>query len=136
MASPAEPPPAGPPAAAPPATERPILHGYGAGGFRISGQRWQGAVLILPDRVLAWAVSELGAATPESLSALLALEVGRVEVLIVGTGAATALVPRPLREALAARGIGVEVMTTGAACRTLAVLTAEGRRVAGALLPV
>ncbi|MCC7429167.1 MAG: Mth938-like domain-containing protein [Alphaproteobacteria bacterium] len=120
----------------PPSPDRPVLHGYGAGGFRISGQRWQGAVLILPDRVLAWPVAELAVATPESLAALLALEPGRVEVLIVGTGAGAGLVPKPVREALAGHGIGVEVMNTGAACRTLAVLTAEGRRVAGALLPV
>ena len=40
-----------------------------------------------------------------------------------------------LRTALKARGIALEAMETGAACRTYNVLLAEDRRVAAALLP-
>lgn len=42
----------------------------------------------------------------------------------------------PLMQALKKRGLSVECMDTGAACRTYNVLMAEGRRVAAALLPV
>ena len=41
-----------------------------------------------------------------------------------------------LRAALKTRGIGVEAMDTGAACRTYNVLLAEDRLVAAALLPL
>ena len=40
------------------------------------------------------------------------------------------------REALEQAGIGVEVMSTGAACRTYNILVTEGRRVAALLLVV
>jgi uncharacterized protein len=39
-----------------------------------------------------------------------------------------------LRSALKARGVGVDSMDTGAACRTFNVLLGESRRVALALL--
>jgi uncharacterized protein len=40
-----------------------------------------------------------------------------------------------LRASLKARGIALEAMETGAACRTYNVLLAEDRHVAAALLP-
>jgi uncharacterized protein len=46
------------------------------------------------------------------------------------------LVPAALRQRLRAAGIVVDAMDTGAACRTYAVLLAEDRRVAAALLPL
>ncbi|MEO5785643.1 MAG: MTH938/NDUFAF3 family protein, partial [Casimicrobiaceae bacterium] len=39
-----------------------------------------------------------------------------------------------LTRALAAAGVGIEVMDTAAACRTYNILAAEGRRVTAALL--
>ena len=35
-----------------------------------------------------------------------------------------------------ARGIGIEVMDTGAACRTYNILMGEGRQVVAGLLPI
>jgi uncharacterized protein len=40
-----------------------------------------------------------------------------------------------LRASLKAKGIAVEAMDTGAACRTYNLLLAEDRRVAAALMP-
>ena len=59
-----------------------------------------------------------------------------VEVLIIGTGNTFELVEPALRIALRQKGIGVEAMTTPAACRTFNVLLTEGRKVAAALLPM
>ncbi|MCU0808963.1 MAG: MTH938/NDUFAF3 family protein [Candidatus Contendobacter sp.] len=43
--------------------------------------------------------------------------------------------PRPsLLRSLLARGVGVEIMDTAAACRTYNIIMLEGRRVAAALL--
>ena len=61
---------------------------------------------------------------------------GRIDVLLLGMGAAIAPVPRGFRDALEAAGIGVEPMSSPAACRTYNVLLGEGRRIAAALLPV
>ena len=71
----------------------------------------------------------------EDLAAPLALA-GKIDVLLLGMGAEVAIVPRALREALEAAGIGVEPMNSPAACRTYNVLLGEGRRIAAALLPV
>jgi uncharacterized protein len=46
------------------------------------------------------------------------------------------LLPSKLRRELRDAGIVVDVMATGAACRTYNVLLSEERRVAAALLPV
>ncbi|MEO6431968.1 MAG: MTH938/NDUFAF3 family protein, partial [Nitrosospira sp.] len=56
------------------------------------------------------------------------------EMVLFGTGA-TLRFPHPtLTRTLIESRIGVEVMDTAAACRTYNILTAEGRRVAAALL--
>ena len=46
-----------------------------------------------------------------------------------------AFLPKDLRNALRDAGLSVDIMDTGAACRTYNVLMAEGRQVACALLP-
>ncbi len=56
------------------------------------------------------------------------------ELVLFGSGEQMRFPPPRLLQPLAARGIGVEVMATGAACRTYEVLAAEGRAVAAALL--
>ena len=55
------------------------------------------------------------------------------EIILIGTGALAALPDLTLMDALAARGIGLEFMTTPAACRTYNVLVQEQRRVVAAL---
>ncbi len=58
-----------------------------------------------------------------------------VEIILLGTGA-TQQFPHPrLTRALINKRIGLEIMNTGAACRTYNILVAEGRSVAAALLP-
>ena len=58
-----------------------------------------------------------------------------VELLLVGTGNVLAINPA-LRSALKGRGIAVEFMDSGAACRTYNVLLGEERRVATALVAI
>ncbi len=57
-----------------------------------------------------------------------------ITVLLLGTGEKLQFPRRELVRPLEERGIGVEVMDTGAACRTYGVLASEGRQVAAALL--
>jgi uncharacterized protein len=108
-------------------TARPI-DGYGPGFFRVAGRVLRGALLVTP-----WDAGPWGG-WPDT-AAPLALA-GRIDVLLCGTGAGTALAPPAFRGALEAAGIGVEVMNAPAACRTYNVLLGEGRRVAAALLPL
>ncbi|MEQ9814374.1 MAG: Mth938-like domain-containing protein [Azospirillaceae bacterium] len=113
-----------------------IVESYGGGGFRIAGQRYQGAVAVLPASVLGWSDAAIDEASLGALVTRILAEFQGLELLIIGTGETARLPGKTLRHDLRARGIGVEAMDTGAACRTFNVLLAEGRRVAAALIAV
>jgi len=109
---------------------RQIIERYGPSGFRVSGTVYPGPVLVFPDRTLTWAVAAM---TEQGLAPV--VEHGGVELLLLGLGRRMSRVATALRASLKARGIAIEAMETGAACRTYNVLLAEDRRVAAALLP-
>lgn len=69
----------------------------------------------------------VGQLTWEILSALHDLE---LEVLLVGTGTRQQFPGSDFYAELASRRIGLEAMTSAAACRTFNILAAENRRVA------
>lgn len=56
------------------------------------------------------------------------------EVVLLGTGRAQRFPPLQLFRDLAARRIGLEAMSTPAACRTFNILLSEGRNVAAVML--
>jgi uncharacterized protein len=114
---------------------RKLIDAYGAGGFRVGGARVEGAVLVSAAGLWPWPVSALGDATIETMRALLD-DGGPIEILLLGCGSGMAPPPATLRGALLARGIRLEPMATGAACRTFNVMAAERRPVAAALLAV
>lgn len=58
----------------------------------------------------------------------------RPDVLLLGCGARQRFLPADLRLLLAQRGLNVELMNTGAACRTYNILLGDERNVAVALL--
>lgn len=118
------------------ARDAPTIDAYGGGGFRLSGERHDGSVLIVGDAAQAWPVDSLAALTPETLGPVLAAGRAEVEFLLLGVGARNAMPPRAVREALQRAGIGLEFMDTPAAARLYNVLTAEGRRLAAALIAV
>lgn len=113
--------------------DRQVVHSYGNGRFRISQIEYQGSVLVLPERTLSWDVDGVADVSLASLEPVFSAE-PPIEILLVGCGAMMQLLPRELRDACRHRGFGVDVMDTGAACRTFNVLIAEGRRVAAALV--
>ncbi|UYV38804.1 Mth938-like domain-containing protein [Rhodobacteraceae bacterium D3-12] len=106
---------------------RPI-DGYGPGYFRIGGERYEGAILLVGGEVTPWE----GLAAREALLAL----AGEVDVILFGMGAEIAHLPGDLRAEIEGAGMGAEVMNSPAACRTWNILAAEGRRVAMAALPM
>ena len=109
------------------------ITGYGPGLFRIAGVAHTGSVLVLPQRTLSWAVADFAAIDIAGLEPVLSQD-PPVDVLLLGCGAAMQMPPRDLAGALRERGIVLEPMETGAACRTFNVLLSEGRRAAAALI--
>ena len=78
----------------------PSIDAYGGGGFRVSGQRHEGSLLILDDAAQPWHATSLEALTPDHLAPVFAAGLGAVEFVLLGTGAVQALPPRSVREAL------------------------------------
>ncbi|MDH3663281.1 MAG: Mth938-like domain-containing protein [Alphaproteobacteria bacterium] len=116
-----------------PAGSLQIVENYGEGSFKVSGHRHPGSILILPDATHSWAVDGVANLSLPSLQPIMDAQ-SAIEILIVGCGATLALLPVTLREVLRTKGIGLEAMDTGAACRTYNLLAGEGRRVAAALI--
>lgn len=111
------------------------IDAYGNGGFRFAEMSHRGAILCLPSGIHGWAPA-VPADLDEAAFAAVRAEAGEIDVVFLGTGASLVPLPEALRWGLAAAGLRVEAMTTGAAVRTYNVLLAEGRAVAAALLPV
>ena len=114
-----------------------IIEAYGDGGFRVSGRRLEGSVIVFPDNTQSWPINDPSQLSADSLAGV--AEAGRkgaVELLLIGTGVRMTQIDRSLRQALRADGVVIETMDSGAACRTYNVLMAEGRRVAAALIAV
>ena len=114
----------------------PSVDAYGGGGFRVSGERVEGSILILNDVVQPWPVTSREALTVDELSDVLAAGPRTVEFLLLGIGPTAAPPPPEVRKALQAAGMGLEVMDTATAARLYNVLAAEGRRLAAALIAI
>ena len=114
----------------------PSVDAYGKGGFRLSGERHEGSILIVRDAVQSWSVASLAEVTPQALAAVIAAGPTEVEFLLLGVGLRNAQPPRETRDALRAAGIGLEFMDTPAAAKLYNVLTSEGRRLACGLIAV
>jgi uncharacterized protein len=113
----------------------PSIDAWGGGGFRVAGDWRPGSLLVLDDQPRDWPVKALADLKPEDFAEVLAAGAA-VEFILLGTGLVNALPPRPVRDALARAGLGLEFMDTPAAARLYNVLTSEGRRMAAALIAV
>ena len=113
-----------------------LLHGYGGGGFRVSGAgRLEGSQIIFPEKSIPWKAKSVNDISLDSLNPII-IESDRINILIVGCGIEFFPIPFTLREGLRKQGIVLEWMDTGAACRTFNVLLVEERPVATALIAV
>lgn len=118
-----------------PGVGKQIITSYGNGGFKISGQRYEGSVIVFADRTVGWPVIDLGQVSIDTLTAV--TQAGEsIDVLILGCGRSFTPPPLGLHAALLRHGVALEWMDTGAACRTYNVLALEARMVAAALLAV
>lgn len=108
------------------------VFGHGPGELSVNGTLYHHA-LIVPSKgeVLAWNADGFDALTPAHFQAVADL---KPELVIFGSGARIRFPQAALLRPLIERGVGVETMDTGAACRTYNVLASEGRSVVLAAL--
>lgn len=110
-----------------------LFTGYGAGYVAVNKVRYEKSVVVSPQAVSEWNVTTFDNLTGADFDFIAALG---AEIVIFGTGSAQRFPRAGLARALAATGVGVEVMDTRAACRTYNILAAEGRKVVAAILLV
>ncbi|MFZ9315285.1 MAG: Mth938-like domain-containing protein [Burkholderiaceae bacterium] len=112
--------------------------GYGSRYVEINRQAWGQSVIVQTDAApVAWGPAVVSGITPADLQQLTDTQ---AEVILIGTGDRQVFLPAPLlgplRTMKGYRGlpVGLEVMSTQAACRTFNLLAAEGRRVVAAVV--
>lgn len=108
-----------------------LIRAWEAGRILI-GERWvRGNFIVSAEKILDdWSAADPVALSLDDLATAIDL---RPEIILIGTGSVMVLPDVDLMAALAERAIGLEVMTTPAACRTYNVLVHEQRRVVAAL---
>jgi uncharacterized protein len=108
------------------------IDGYELGRISIRGTIYVEGLIVSAERVITgWGPEHARDLGPEHVAALTELN---PQVILIGTGSRQVL-PEPAVYAPALMlGIGVEIMDTGAACRTYNILLAEGRKVAAGLM--
>jgi uncharacterized protein len=113
-------------------TQSNVVRAWEPGRIRI-GEEWlYGHLILTADRIISdWVIESPSRIDLASLGPVIALD---PEIILLGTGPELVLPDVDLMAQLAAERIGLEIMSTAAACRTFNLLVHESRRVAAALL--
>ena len=102
-------------------------------GIQVVDRFMVGPIILSASELLTdWPVSHWRQLSEASLEPVFDLQ---PEIVLLGTGAVQVFPSPELMMCFHRRGIGIEVMTTPAACRTFNVLVADRRNVVAALLP-
>lgn len=110
----------------------PLIEAYAEDHVLIQGQRYAGSVAVTAGQVLPdWGPTRFDELTGEHMEALRDLN---PQIVVLGTGARQRFPDPSLYAILLEAGIGIEIMDTGAACRTYNILAGEGRRAVAALI--
>ena len=109
-----------------------IFTAHGADHVMVNGERYDASIVVSADEVRSeWRVSSFDILSEADFTYFLDLQ---PDVLLLGTGIQQRFPHPRLYRTLTDARIGVECMTTPAACRTYNILVAEGRKVVAAIL--
>jgi len=108
------------------------IQAYTDNSVTVNGAIFSRSLVVMADRVIPdWRPDSFQSLSEADFSAFVEM---RPDLVVLGTGQQQQFPDPRLYRALIEAGIGIEVMTTPAACRTYNILTSEGRRVISALL--
>lgn len=108
-----------------------LVRSYSRAELRIGEEHVRSSCIVSAERLITdWPPARLEALAPEHLERIFEL---KPEVVLLGTGERQRFPPAEIRAAFAARGVGLEVMDLGAACRTYNILVQEERHAVAAL---
>lgn len=109
-----------------------VLRGVSEAGVLVNQETLVRSFLLTPNAIVQeWRPTSAADLQPDDMQAVLGLEPALV---LLGTGLRQRFPSAAAMAALLTRGIGIEVMDSGAAARTFNVLATEGRKVVAAFL--
>ena len=109
-----------------------VFTAHGAGYVQVNERRYDRPIIVMPDQVISdWPARCFATLTEAEFQYFLRY---KPEVILLGTGVQHRFAHPQLYRALSDAGIGVEFMSTPAACRTYNILTGEDRRVVAGIL--
>lgn len=109
-----------------------LIRSYGTDEVRVGETVIRGSCLIAANQIVSdWRPQTAAELTIEDLQPVIAM---KPEVIVIGSGPRQEFPKPEVLGAVLSRGIGCEVMDTGAACRTYNILASEGRTVVAALM--
>ena len=110
------------------------IRAVSAEGIQVNNTVYSEALIVSAETLIDdWPVRTAEQFSEEILQPLLEL---KPDLLLIGTGSRHQFLDQKLSWLLLSAGIGVEVMTTAAACRTFNIVMSEGRNAVAALLPL
>jgi len=108
------------------------IFGYDPGRILIGNRVYTRSLIVGPDHIGPdWGPESAADLAAKHFVALVALA---PRIIIIGTGSQQVFPDPGLYRDLLRQGLGVEIMDTGAACRTYNILMSEGREVAAGLI--
>ena len=110
-----------------------LIRAYGPDGVTVGNDRYPLPLLVSPAALDASLPLRALAELSDALVARIA-ELG-ASIVLVGSARGSTTAPAAARRLLESRGIALEAMDLGAACRTYNVLAQEDRQVVALLLP-
>jgi uncharacterized protein len=110
-----------------------LVRRYDAGVIVIGEQRVTRPCIVTPQQLMPdWSASSIAELSEAQLEPLLALG---ADIVLLGEGETQPLPGAAIRALFRARGIALECMNLGAACRTYNILANEARSVLAGLFP-
>lgn len=111
------------------------IDNYSDGRFTICGEVYKGSLIVSPNKLISpWSIVNIEAIGKDDIDLILS-KIPSLEFLLIGSGASMPHSVSKIETILFQyQGVNLDIMETGAACRTYNVLMAEGRLVGAALI--
>ena len=109
-----------------------IITAYDRGSVSVNGKDFRQSLIISTTKLNKnWGLSTIESLAENHIEKILSLN---PELILIGTGKHLKFPAVEIYSAIIHRGIGVDFMDTGAACRTYNILMSEGRNVVAGLI--
>lgn len=107
------------------------IRAYDTEKIQVNDDVFTQSIIISPTLIKLWKPQNIDQLTVAEVEIIAALQ---PEIVLIGTGVKLTFPASAILAPLTQQNIGVEIMTTAAACRTYDILMSEGRNVVAGLI--